>query len=165
MQWLRYYGSDDKCSSPEDYSPSGSTVYIWKLCPHWLKGLWRLQIGVVIQDKHIFKHLDDKYLSSQINTLRSRQNVRHFADDTFKRNFLNETVIISIKFSLQVFPKGPINNIPAMVKIMPWRRLGDKTLSEPMMVRSPAHICVVRPKWVKVPDILSQRRWPSNVVS
>ena len=29
---------------------------------------------------------------------------------------------------------GPSNNIPALVQIMPWRRLDDKSLSEPMMV-------------------------------
>ena len=46
---------------------------------------------------------------------------------------------------------GPINNIPAFVKIMAWRRPGDKPLSEPMMVILPTHICVTRPQCVKVP--------------
>ena len=32
---------------------------------------------------------------------------------------------------------------------MAWRRPGDKPLSEAMMVRSPTHICVTRPQWVK----------------
>ena len=31
---------------------------------------------------------------------------------------------------------------------MDWRRPGDKPLSEPVMVRSPTHICVARPQWV-----------------
>ena len=31
---------------------------------------------------------------------------------------------------------------------MAWRRPGDKPLSEPMMVRSPTHICVTGPHWV-----------------
>ena len=84
-----------------------------------------------------------------INTLRPRQNGRHFADDTFKYIFLNENVIILAKVSLKFVPKGPINNIPALVQIMAWRRLGDKPLSEPMMVRLPTHICVTRPQWVK----------------
>ena len=56
-----------------------------------------------------------------INTLRPRQNGRHFADDTFKRIFLNENVRISIKISLKFVPKaskGPINNITALVHIM-----------------------------------------------
>ena len=70
-----------------------------------------------------------------IDTLRPRQNGRHFADDTFKRIFLNENVRITIKISLKFVPKGPINNIPALVQIMAWRWTGDKPLSEPMMTQ------------------------------
>ena len=83
-----------------------------------------------------------------VNTLRPKQNGRHFADDTFKRTFLNKNMWISIKISLEFVPKGPINNIPALVQIMAWRRLGDEPLSEPMLVRLPTHICVTRPQWV-----------------
>ena len=81
-----------------------------------------------------------------INTLRPRQNGRRFADDTVKRIFLNENVRISIKISLKFVPKGPISNIPALVRIMAWRRSGDKPLSEPMMVNLLTHICVTRPQ-------------------
>ena len=42
-----------------------------------------------------------------------------------------------------------INNYPALVQIMAWRRSGDKPLSEPMMVSLLTHICVTRPQWVK----------------
>ena len=70
----------------------------------------------------------------QVNTLRPRQDGCHFADDTFKRIFLNENVRISIKISLKFVAKSPMNNIPALVQIMAWRRSGDKPLSEPMMV-------------------------------
>ena len=85
-----------------------------------------------------------------LNSLRPRQNGRHFADDTFKRIFLNGNVLISIKISLKFVPKGTINNIPALVQIMAWRRPGDKPLSEPRMVSLPTHICVTRPQWVKI---------------
>ena len=81
-----------------------------------------------------------------VNTLRPRQNGRHFAGDTFKRLFLNENIRISIKISVKVVPNGPINNIPASIQIMVWRRPGGKPLSEPMMVRSLTHICVTRPQ-------------------
>ena len=70
------------------------------------------------------------YIGRWVNTLRPRQNGRHFTDDIF----LNENIWISIKISLKFVPKGPINNIPALVQIMAWRRPGDKPLSEPMMV-------------------------------
>ena len=32
--------------------------------------------------------------------------------------------------------------------MMAWRRLGDKPLSEPMVVKLPMHICVTRPQWI-----------------
>ena len=54
-----------------------------------------------------------------IITLRPRQNGRHFADDIF----------ISLEISLKFFPKVQINNIPALVQMMAWRRPGDKPLS------------------------------------
>ena len=97
-----------------------------------------------IQCHHIHCH----QLNGQINTLRPRQNGRHFADDIFKCIFRNENVWIPITISLKFVPKGPINNIPALVQIMAWRRPGDKPLSETMMVRLPTHICVTRPQLV-----------------
>ena len=83
-----------------------------------------------------------------INTLRPRQNGRHFPDDIFKCIFLNEKAWISLKISLKFVPKVPINNIPALVQIMAWRWPGGKPLSEPMMVTLLTHICVTRPQWV-----------------
>ena len=65
---------------------------------------------------------------SIFNTLRPRQNGRHFSDGTFKCIFLSESL-------LKFVPKGPINNIPALVQIMAWRQRGDEPLSEPMLVR------------------------------
>ena len=50
-----------------------------------------------------------------LNTLRPRQNGRHFVDAIFRRIFLNDNVRISITISLKFVPKGPINNIPALV--------------------------------------------------
>ena len=89
------------------------------------------------------------------NTLRPRQNGRHFADDIFKCIFLNENVWIPVKISLKYVPKGPINNIPALVQIMAWRRSGDKPLSEPMMVDLPTHICVIWPQWVDIFSVIN----------
>ena len=77
--------------------------------------------------------------------MRSRQNGRHFADDTFNHIFMNDNVRILIKFSLKFVPKSPINNI-LLVQIMAWCRPGDKPLSEPVMVSLLTHICVTRPQ-------------------
>ena len=57
------------------------------------------------------------------------------ADDIFKCIFLNEKCCILIKISLKFFPKGPIDNNPALVQIMAWRRIGDKSLYEAMLTR------------------------------
>ena len=73
------------------------------------------------------------YPSGLLNTLRPRQNGRHFAGDTFKRIFLKKNVRISVKISLKFVPKSSIDNIPALFQIMAWRRPGDKPLSEAMM--------------------------------
>ena len=99
----------------------------------------------------IFTHTLQCYLTGTgaIITLRPRQNGRHFADAIFKCILLNENAWIPIKISLKFVPQGPINNIPALVQIMAWRRPGDKPLSGLMMVRLPTHICVTRPQWVK----------------
>ena len=85
---------------------------------------------------------------THLNSMRPRQDGRLFADDTFKRIFLNENIRISTKNSLKFVPRGLINNIPALVLIMAWRRPGDKPLSETTLVRSLTHICVTRPQWV-----------------
>ena len=80
-----------------------------------------------------------------LNTLRPRQNGWHFADNIF----MNENIWISINISLKFVRKGPIKNIPALVLIMACRRLGDKPLSELMIVLLiDAYKCVTRPQWV-----------------
>ena len=63
--------------------------------------------------------------------------------------FSNEKLWNSIKISLKFVPKGPINNIPALVQMMAWRQPGDKPLSEPMMASVLTHRCVTRSQWVK----------------
>ena len=82
-----------------------------------------------------------------LNSLRPRRTGRYNAD-IFKCIFLKESVWIPTIISLKFVPKGQINNIPALVQIMAWRRPGDKPLSEPMMVSLLTHICVTRPQWV-----------------
>ena len=55
--------------------------------------------------------------------------------------------IYMIQISLNFVPKGPINNISALVQVMAWHRLGDKPLAEPIMVSLMTHICVTRSQW------------------
>ena len=131
-------------------------IYAMKLCykglrPHivlW-RYVWICSLFYVSKQGWllIFNHYDnqlyfckstsltcDNLETGILNTLRPRQNGRHLPDDIFKCIFRNENVSIFMKISLNVVPKGPISNIPALVQIMAWRRPGDKPLSEPMMV-------------------------------
>ena len=111
--------------------------------------VWLISVCIVVaqlSDMHDFT--SRLMVALWINTLRPRQNGRHFADEVFKCFFLNENVQISLKISLKFVPKGPINNIPALVHIMPWCRPGDMPLGEPVMVSLLTHICVTRPQWV-----------------
>ena len=57
------------------------------------------------------------------------------ADDIFKRIFLNENDRIQIQISLKFIPRNPIDNKPALVQVMAWRRIGDKPLPELMMTQ------------------------------
>ena len=89
-----------------------------------------------------------KWSRDTINSLRPGQDGRRFADDIFTCIFINENCCILIKFSLKYVRKDPIDNNPALVQTMAWRRSEDKTLSEPMMISFTTHICVNRPQWV-----------------
>ena len=72
-------------------------------------------------------------LKSWSNSSPPGQNGRLFADDIFRCIFVNEQFCFFIKISLKFVPKSPIDNNPALVKIMAWHRIGDKPLSEPML--------------------------------
>ena len=119
---------------------------VWKMaailsrpqCVNQHRTLW------VWEDEHA-----NNLITNDLNTLKPRQNGRHFADYIFKRIILNENVWITSKISLKFVPKGSINNIPSLVQMMAWRRPGDKPLSEPTMARLSTDICVTRPQWVK----------------
>ena len=80
------------------------------------------------------KHNGQEGCNAAINSLRPRRNGHFNADVIFKCIFLNENVWFPTKMSVKFVPKGPINNILALVQIIAWRRPGDKPLSEPMRV-------------------------------
>ena len=71
---------------------------------------------------------------SYINTLRPRQNGRHFADDIFKRIFLNKNFWVWNRISLKYVSWCLIDIMTALVQIMDWHRIGDKPLYEAILV-------------------------------
>ena len=140
--------------SDNGLSPERRQAIIWTSAGILLIGPLRTRNWNIFIEENTFENVvcEILFISSRpqcVNSLRPRQNGRHLAADIFKRIFMNENVRISIKFSLKFVPKGPINNIPALVQIMAWRRPGDKPLSEPVMVSLLTHICITRPQWVK----------------
>ena len=48
-------------------------------------------------------------------------------------NIFKCILLNKIKISLKFIPRSPIDNEPALVQVMAWRRIGDKPLSEPML--------------------------------
>ena len=58
-----------------------------------------------------------------------------FADDVFKHVFENENVKMTIRISLKFAPKSPLDSKSALVQVMAWRRIGDKSLPEPMLTQ------------------------------
>ena len=125
------------------HQSSASLAFVWQMASNAeIVSIW-------------WRHHDERckqmlYSLHKINTLRPRLNCRHCPYDILKWIILNENVWTSLKISLKVFPIGPINNTPALVQMMAWRRPDDKPLSEPMMVRLSTNICDTRPQWVEV---------------
>ena len=91
-----------------------------------------------------------------LNTLRLRQNGRHFADDILKCICLNENIWISIEISLKFVPKGPINNIPALGQIMAWR--WPSLYLNQWWHSLQIHIGVTHRYWVKISQNLEGTR-------
>ena len=103
------------CGSP-GWFPMGG--WIWTL---W-GTLWAFCTAVKTKT-HIF--------TGKFNTLRLKQDGRHFTDYIFKSPLLKENYCKLIKLSLKFVPRGLINNTPALVQIIVWRRTGPKSLLEP----------------------------------
>ena len=53
--------------------------------------------------------------------------------DVFRCIFMNEKFGVLIEIVLMFVPSALIANYPALVKIVAWRRIGGKPLSEPML--------------------------------
>ena len=75
---------------------------------------------VQMTDNETMSHTYESVLGhiggGRVNILSPRQNGRHFPDDMFNCIFLHQNVCVFNKISLTFLSKGPINNIPALVK-------------------------------------------------
>ena len=108
----------------------------------------------------LLKHIEVETKWSPFSTHWGRDKLATFFQTIFWKGF-SWMKLYEFRLELEVLkfkfvPRGPINNIPALVQIMAWRRPGDKPLSEPMMVSLLMHICATRPQWVKGTDYTIQ---------
>ena len=99
-------------------------------------------------DVIVMSHTNVLPITMAVLTYWGRDKIATISQTTFSKEFFNQNVQISINISMRFVPKGPINNIPALVQMMVWRRLGEKPLSEPMVTLL-TYICVAWPQWVK----------------
>ena len=133
----------------------GPSPYICLLIYHRISGSWErrnmtiISHGISCHIAHTFApkfSLWANYNASQcsghilltwinFNPSLVGQNGRHCPDEIFKCIFMNGKFFILIIISPKFVPTGPIDNKPALVWIMAWRRIGDKPLSEPMLTQ------------------------------
>ena len=59
----------------------------------------------------------------------------HLTDDNLDEFSWMKKFCILIKISMKFVPYGLIDNSPALVQIMAWRRIGDKPLTEPLLTQ------------------------------
>ena len=69
----------------------------------------------------------------QLTHLSLDKMVAILADETFECILLTEDDEIPIQFSLKLIPMVPIDNKPALVQVIAWRRTGDKPLLKAML--------------------------------
>ena len=69
------------------------------------------------------------------NSSPPERNGRHFADDIFRCIFVNEKFCLLIQIPLKFVPKGQIDYKSVLVRVMAWRRTGDRPLPEPMLTQ------------------------------
>ena len=114
----------------------------WRVsCQHqaitWTKVDLRILVPIPVQlHRKITKHSGKSYdlwfaRGQRVDTLRPRQNGRHFADGT-SNSFMNESVVLVIQILLNLFPTFQLIT-KWLVRLGAWLWAGTKPLFEPMM--------------------------------
>ena len=94
----------------------------------------------------------------KVNSSPPGQNGHRFTDDIFRCIFMNEKFCIVIKNSVKFVPKYPVDNIPELVQIIAWRRIGEKPLSDQYWPNPITHICGTRGRWVKKSNVFIEEK-------
>ena len=77
-----------------------------------------------------------KTSGNTFDTMRSKQNLRHIADDIFKCIFLNENQDIFIQISLKLVTKGLVDDMLPLPQVTARCRISAKLLPEQMMTQN-----------------------------
>ena len=80
------------------------------------------EINILYSTSSVSERFHEAFYGLVVNTIRSRQNGRHFPDDISKRSFLNENVWIPIDISLNLISKWPYTSIGSDDGLAPKRR-------------------------------------------
>ena len=106
------------------------------------------------------------FTSNTFNSSPPGQNGHHFTNNNCRCIFVKENFCSLIKIAQKFVPKGPVDYNPALIKIMAWRWIGDKPLSEPMLtwftetyMRQLKHICATVEVWVWIRNFISHFPW------
>ena len=103
----------------------------------WLSTAWLYSMCVCSSDKVRVSYMCKMVLEKLTHW--GRDTMAAFSQATLSNTFSWMKMLefrLRFNWSLILVPKGPINNIPALVQIMAWRRTGNKPLSEPMVTQS-----------------------------
>ena len=82
-----------------------------------------------------------------VSTHWSRDKISAISQTTFSNAYPWMQCLISITLSRKFLSQGQMDNIPALVLIMVYRRQGDKPLFEPTIFVLLTHIGVTRSQW------------------
>ena len=88
-------------------------------------------MGYIYNDKEA--HKVEAFSGNHQLTNLPRNKMAAFLQTIFQMYFREEKLYILVQNSLKFISNGPRDNNAALVKIMDWRRIGDKPSSEPML--------------------------------
>ena len=127
---------------PKDLNKHLAEVYNWL-------AVNKLSLNVK-KTKYIVFHVVNKNIEGRLPELKTNDiSIERVQNFNFLGLNLNE--YMSWKNHIDIVANVcRINNIPALIHIMTWRRPGDKPLSEPMMVDLLTYKCVTRSLWFKM---------------
>ena len=88
--------------------------------------------------------------NTNTNTQWGRDKIAAILQMIYSNSLYCKKIVLFIQISLKIVSKGPIYNKPALVQIMAWHWVGNKSLSEQWLPSLLMYKCITRPKWVNV---------------